>query len=985
MTNAEDEPPVLLLPPSTTSQPDSNGIYPSVDDMDVDSGTTGSDKVSNMSAVSTPATLGRKRLALGLGNMGNTCFMNSTLQCLAHTESLRRYFLSGNYEADLNRDNPLGTGGELATQFAHLMGDMWGVSAKRRNARPSIETNYSNHSSSAVYPRSFKYCLGKHAEQFVGYDQHDSQELATYLLDALHEDTNRVTKKPYVEKPEQGEDELDDVAAKKAWSLHLQREDSKVLENFMGQIKSRLECCEDGCNRVSTTFDPFMYLSVPIPGATDRTMKVTFIPLDPSQRMKNVSLTLNKTATLNKLVANMNEELVKLGVLDEPIPLEDLCPVDVWSHEVFSWFSHTSEIDKIRDSDNTYVYQLRPLAEFQEASKQEEENDNIDTSFGEPRRSHGYKLDLETMTWLNKSDSWQTELEKFVKQPTLLYSIFNPKRGTIDERMQLHKRLENFIDLCHKEISEDETSGLKRTREDSESDEKSETTVSPSEESVQGLLDRCDASTTFASVKSKHDVAILEFCSNKLRQFILRLVKEKKNKFKDGIAIQIVLRRPLSLAQGSNYTPFAAPLVVRIPANMTVFGLREELSRRLARSLQSGHPPAPSASQSVESGESSAEMADKETNAPMEENQPFGSPELLIMRQIPLTYDLKGSYANRSSTSSNKKLGMLERAGFEAQDGSRPASIAISSDAAEKALVSDIVGPNGSVTLDWTMELCDRTFDLTEYDTTEDAKEEVAGNEDQAHESQKATTVLDCIKKYCQMEQLEETEMWYCNRCKKHVQAWKQFHLYRAPPILIVHLKRFHYSASTHRRDKITSYIDFPLEGLDLTELVSHYAEGEEPIYDCYAVSNHYGGLGGGHYTAYTLTDDGTWCHYDDSRVTNNLDTKEVLSDAAYVLYYRRRDVPVGQDLIDDAVTAPMVCEEADTGQDASSDISSNNTAQAGDDDMAVDGAGSAASSRTCSSPMGSFDGHNDDQPKTDDLVGFVTEPPATDDDFPLQ
>ena len=87
------------------------------------------------SSTNSPIQLsGRKRLASGLGNMGNTCFMNSTLQCLAHTEPIRKYFLSGEYKHDLNRDNPLGTGGELATQFAILMGEMWGVqSSKRRN------------------------------------------------------------------------------------------------------------------------------------------------------------------------------------------------------------------------------------------------------------------------------------------------------------------------------------------------------------------------------------------------------------------------------------------------------------------------------------------------------------------------------------------------------------------------------------------------------------------------------------------------------------------------------------------------------------------------------------------------------------------------------------------------------------------------------------------------------------------------------------
>ena len=222
--------------------------------------------------------------------------------------------------------------------------------------------------------------------------------------------------------------------------------------------------------------------------------------------------------------------------------------------------------------------------------------------------------------------------------------------------------------------------------------------------------------------------------------------------------------------------------------------------------------------------------------------------------------------------------------------------------------------------------------------------------------------------------------MWYCNRCKDHVRAWKQFHLYRAPPILIVHLKRFHYSASTHRRDKITSLIDFPLEGLDLTGLVSHYEEDEDPIYDCYAVSNHYGGLGGGHYTAYILSDDGTWCHYDDSRVTCNIGTSEVVSEAAYVLYYRRKDVPVGQDLIEEPQTSAFIADLTEPSRE-NSEISSNNSAQASDD-MAVDG---DVSSHTCSSPMGSVDGDNE-QTGSRKMVSFVPGGASNhDDDLLLQ
>lgn len=107
----------------------------------------------------------------------------------------------------------------------------------------------------------------------------------------------------------------------------------------------------------------------------------------------------------------------------------------------------------------------------------------------------------------------------------------------------------------------------------------------------------------------------------------------------------------------------------------------------------------------------------------------------------------------------------------------------------------------------------------------------------------------DCLDEFAKNEILSEEDPWYCPRCKIHRRASKKFELWKCPDILVIHLKRF--SSSRNFRDKIDVLIDCPVVGLDLSNRVGLKEEGQSLIYDLIGVDNHYGGLGGGHYTAY--------------------------------------------------------------------------------------------------------------------------------------
>ncbi|XP_068010958.1 ubiquitin carboxyl-terminal hydrolase 32 isoform X2 [Melanerpes formicivorus] len=197
--------------------------------------------------------------ATGLSNLGNTCFMNSSIQCVSNTQPLTRYFISGRHLYELNRTNPIGMKGHMAKCYGDLVQELWSGTQKN------------------IAPLKLRWTIAKYAPRFNGFQQQDSQELLAFLLDGLHEDLNRVHDKPYVElKDSDGRPDWE-VAAE-AWENHLRRNRSIVVDLFHGQLKSQVKC--KTCGHISVRFDPFNFLSLPLPMDSYMHLEITVIKLD---------------------------------------------------------------------------------------------------------------------------------------------------------------------------------------------------------------------------------------------------------------------------------------------------------------------------------------------------------------------------------------------------------------------------------------------------------------------------------------------------------------------------------------------------------------------------------------------------------------------------------------------------------------------------------------------------------------------------------
>lgn len=188
-----------------------------------------------------------ERRSAGLANIGNTCYMNSAIQCFSACLELANYITSGKYLTDVDDHNKRRVVWPFFVHFGNLLVYIW-------------------KDDSTITPKTFHAVFGQYYSRFRGRNQHDAHECMTFILDGIHAalkyevDVSITRQKQDKELSERERMELESL---EQWSRHFKDQYSKIIDLFYGQLHSVQKCLT--CGSISHIYEPMMQLQLPIP------------------------------------------------------------------------------------------------------------------------------------------------------------------------------------------------------------------------------------------------------------------------------------------------------------------------------------------------------------------------------------------------------------------------------------------------------------------------------------------------------------------------------------------------------------------------------------------------------------------------------------------------------------------------------------------------------------------------------------------------